>query len=92
MLIDYVAAEIFSCSASFLVNIPSPAIVVLFNLELPIANSLLSKAAFLEITWRTVRTSNLRALKSSFAVPLQSANRSLIGLGIAFFLCQDLRD
>ena len=91
MLIDYVAAEIFSCSASFLVNIPSP-IVVLFNLELPIANSLLSKAAFLEITWRTVRTSNLRALKSSFAVPLQSANRSLIGLGIAFFLCQDLRD
>ena len=91
MLIDYVAAEIFSCSASFLVNIPSP-IVVLFNLELPIANSLLSKAAFLEITWRTVRTSNLRALKSSFAVPLQSANGSLIGLGMEFFLCQDLRD
>ena len=72
-------------TVTVIVNIYSPKwwwIIVLFNLELPIANSLLSKAAFLEITWRTVRTSNLTALQSSFAVPLQSANGSLIGIGI----------
>ena len=63
----------FHCS----VNIPSR-IVVLFNWELLLTNSLLSKAAFLVITWRFVRTSNLLALKSSFAV-LQPANGSLVG-------------